>query len=144
MARMMIYLVILLSSMPLFAAGTMPSGQYWQCAVSDGDHKEWMANSSYQLTAINKAYDACKKESQNPESCKASKEACDAYLDGYMVSPIWQCTALDFYANAFKSNVYKKKYDAALAAQAYCQDNSDSPDSCYVRLFGCENLNKRT
>lgn len=136
--------IYLLFSSSLWASHVMEKVDYWRCAVIDNSTTQWTAQNSYRLTAINRAYDACKKQSQEPGSCKASKEGCEAYVNGFMVSPIWQCTGLDFDANVFQSNVYRKKYDAALAAKAYCRDNSDYPDSCYVRLIGCENLNKRT
>ncbi len=128
----------------LFAAKVLDeANSYWLCAVYDRTEKNWSARSNYRLTAINKAYEACKKESEQPASCKAAKEHCEAYVGGLPTSPLWQCTALDFYANPYVSIVYKKKYDAALASRAFCEDNSDYPESCYINLIACENLNER-
>lgn len=129
---------------PAFAVVVLHGeNDYWRCVVSDAEQKHWAAQSAYRRTAINKAYDACKKMSDKPSSCKAAVENCEAFINGLTTRPMWQCMALDFYANPFTSNIYKRKYDAALAAQAYCKDNSDYPDSCYINLITCENLNKR-
>lgn len=134
----------LMVTQPLFAAVVLHGeNDYWKCVVSDAEHKQYAAQSAYKRTALNKAYDDCKKTSQHPASCKAAIENCEAFIDGLTTRPMWQCVALDFYANPFVSNIYRHKYDAAFAAQAYCRDNSEYPDSCYINLITCGNLNKR-
>lgn len=114
---------------------------YWQCSVYDGAGKQWMVQSSYQLAAINRAFDACKKQSQHPATCKSSKEDCDAFVNGRSTRPLWQCTALDHTGTPWPSNLYPQRDDAALAAKAFCQHNNGSPDTCYVNLITCKNIN---
>jgi len=136
--------ILILFAPPLFAAKVLEGvNDYWKCVVYDSKQTQWAATSTYRLSAINKAYEACKKQSAVPSSCKAAKENCEAYINGMTTRPMWQCMALDFEANPFFSNIYRKKYDAALAARAYCKENSELPDSCYINLITCENLNDR-
>ena len=116
---------------------------YWQCTAHDAQNKQWTVSNSYQLTAINKAFDACKKASQIPGSCKSSREDCDFFLHGVSTRPMWQCPALDAEAKVWRSNIYIHADDAALAAKAYCHSKSDLPDTCYTYLFMCRNLNSR-
>lgn len=113
---------------------------YWQCTSSDGEDKQWVVNSSYERQAINKAFDACKKESRLPESCKTAHAACEAFVNGLSTRPLWQCTALDRFAKPWISNHYRHRDDAAIAAKAYCEEKSRAPDSCYINLLTCRNL----
>ncbi|WP_051131901.1 hypothetical protein [Legionella tunisiensis] len=39
---------------------------YWQCTAHDAQNKQWTVSNAYQLTAINKAFDACKKQVKYP------------------------------------------------------------------------------
>ena len=113
---------------------------YWQCTASDGEDKQWVVNSTYERQATNEAYDACRKQSRIPETCKAAHEACEAFLNGVSTRPLWQCTALDRFAKPWVSNPYSHRDDAAIAAKAYCEEKSKDPDSCYINLLTCRNL----
>ena len=116
---------------------------YWQCTASDGDEKQWVATGDYERSATNKAYEGCKKSSKLPLSCKVAKENCEAIINGVSTRPMWQCTALDQMAKAWPSSFYTHRDDAALAAKAYCQQRSSMPDSCYINLLTCKNLNEK-
>jgi hypothetical protein len=118
------------------------SGQngFWQCTTKDQDHKEWRYSSPYQKVAQNLAFDACKKESQAPASCKTSRDHCEHFINGLRITTAaahWRCTALDLEANAWKSNAHRSRIDAALAASAYCKSNSPVPETCYTNLVTC-------
>lgn len=115
----------------------------WRCTAFDAQNRDWIFESSFELTAINKAYEACKKQSNIPSSCKAAKEACELLVNGVTTRPMWRCVALDQMAEAWPSNIYRHRDDAALAAKAYCQDHSAFPDTCYINLITCKNLNAR-
>lgn len=124
-------------------AAPMLGANYWRCSAYDAQNKEWVGQSDYQLTSLNRAYEACKKQSQVPATCKTSKEDCDSIVDGISTRSMWRCVALDLAANAWPSNIYDQAGDAAFAAKAYCQANSSLPETCYVYLFTCRNLNPR-
>jgi hypothetical protein len=121
----------------------LASGNYWRCTTSDAANKEWNADSTYEISAINKSFDDCKKQSGNPSTCKASKETCEMFLNGASTRPMWRCTALDQMAKLWPSNIYSHRDDAAIAAKAYCQQGSSFPDTCYINLMTCKNLNTR-
>lgn len=116
-------------------------GTYWQCRVLDSAGKQWVEQSGYQLAAINRAFDACKKQSQYPDTCKSSKADCDAFINGNSTRPMFQCTALDHLATPWRSSLYPQPDDAALGAKAFCQQNSSSPDTCYINMITCKNIN---
>lgn len=113
----------------------------WQCIATDSRANEWKGEGSYQKNAINNARDLCKQESKEPNSCKTSIENCDSFLDSISTSPLWRCTALDQMAMVWKSEIYRKADDAALAAKAFCMERSAMPETCYTYLFFCKNLN---
>lgn len=115
----------------------------WECQVHDSTNMHWVGKGSYERAATNKAFEACKKESKVPETCRAAKENCDVFVNGKSTRPMWRCTALDQYAKTWRSRIYPHRDDAALAAKAYCQENSGMPDSCYIHLMTCVNLNER-
>lgn len=119
------------------------TGNYWRCSTYDAENKEWSMNSSYEKIALNKSYDECKKNSALPKSCKTAKETCEAFVNGVSTRPMWQCTALDQMAKTWPSNVYTHRDDAAIAARAYCQQKSAFPDTCYINLMTCKNLNNK-
>lgn len=137
------FLSYLLLSQTVFAEHFDPNSNYWYCSASDAEDKEWTVTSGYELAAINKAFDACKKESRMPATCKVAKENCEVFVNGLSTRPMWRCTALDQTAQPWRSNVYSQRDDAALAAKAYCQDESSLPDTCYINLITCRNLNSR-
>ena len=131
-------MTLILFSVPIIAAA---DPNYWICSASDG-HQTWSSQAAEQRAAINHAYDSCKKASELPKQCLSSRESCEFYLQGKSTRPLWQCTALDPDTKRWKSNFYSKRDDAALAAKAYCKDNSGYPDSCYIVLSSCKNLNE--
>jgi hypothetical protein len=136
-------LILILLSFILTTA-TWAEGSYWQCTTVDNQEKQWVAKNPYDRVAINKAYDACKKQSTNPSSCKSSKENCEYFSDGMSTRPAWRCTALDQMSKPWPSNLHTNRDDAALEAKAYCQQHSGMPDSCYINLLTCNNLNERS
>ncbi|CEK10713.1 hypothetical protein [Legionella hackeliae] len=133
--------IFLLSQTTLSAE--LSDSNYWKCTSYDADNKSWTAHSDYQITSINKAFDACKKQSRVPTTCKTSKEDCEAIVNGMTTRAMWRCLALDLAAVPWFSNIYDKASDAAMGAKAYCQANSALPETCYVYLFTCRNLNVR-
>jgi len=119
------------------------ASDYWECHVSDSADKQWLAQGSYQRIATNKAFEACKKQSEYPNTCKAANEACEAFVNGISTRPMWRCTALDQLSKVWRSAIYTHRDDAALGAKAYCHQHSGMPDSCYINLMMCKNLNER-
>ena len=135
-----IILALLLSGImvikPLWANNPAPnSDNIWECTVNDNEDHEWVAKSSYERVAINKAFEACKKESRVPTSCKPSKASCDDAANSSNNGIGWQCTALDQHAKLWFSKIHRNKDNAALDAKAYCKEHSSAPDSCYINLF---------
>lgn len=124
------------------SAFSMQSNEYWQCIAEDESKTQWSFSSEYKKEAINKAYDDCKKQSQDPKTCRTAETLCDYIINGHSSKPIWQCTAIDQNAEAWNSNFYANKNDAALAAKAYCENKSKLPASCYINLLSCKNLNE--
>jgi len=129
-------LILLSGSSSAFTASS-----YWQCVTEDSANKVWSARSFYQKAALNIAFASCKKESQNPVSCKTSASSCEGFNQGYSLRPMWQCTALDHEAQAWQSNFYAERYDAALGAKLFCKEKSGVPDTCYINLVTCMNMN---
>lgn len=119
---------------------TAPS-DYWMCRATDFDQKVFIGDSQYQRTALVQAISQCKKQSRIPSSCKASSENCDGILSGSMKRAVWQCTSLDTLANYWHSTIAKTDIEAALSAKAICQSQSAVPETCYVNMITCENLN---
>ncbi|MBA2652233.1 MAG: hypothetical protein H0U73_08205 [Tatlockia sp.] len=107
------------------------------CLTSDSENRHWLKISTYGLTAMNKSFDACKKESNFPTTCRVVKESCDLYIKEAAQETTWQCTALDFYGNPWRSTGSSKQDVTALAAKAKCRRNSLVPDSCYINLVTC-------
>jgi hypothetical protein len=125
-----------------FSAPLTGNNSYWQCTTEDKTNKQWTAKSGYQKMALNLSYDACKKQSQYPDSCKASNNNCEGFYLGMSTKPLWRCTALDRTAIPWQSNFYSQRDDAALAAQAFCKNKSTVPETCYVNMVTCRNLNE--
>lgn len=123
------------------AAPVLTKNSYWQCITEDKTNKQWTARNAYQKMALNIAYEACKKESPYPLSCKTSQASCDPIVRGRSIKPMWLCTALDSSALPWSSNLYTQRDDAALAAKAYCRENSNIPETCYVNMITCRNVN---
>ena len=127
-------ITVLLLANPLWAG----EASYWQCTTSDDDNKQWVMKSIYERAARAKTVDACKKQSENPSSCKTD---CEEFNHGVSTQPLWQCTALDQNAKPWISQAYTQRDDAAIAAKMRCQELSSIPDSCYISLSTCTNLN---
>ncbi|WP_242602002.1 hypothetical protein [Legionella yabuuchiae] len=148
MSNHLVVIIIMLSILganSLFADTTaVMKGQnsYWQCKAYDDQNNQWIAHSPYERVAINKAYDACKSQSKRPESCKTAHEYCETMIKGVTTRPMWRCTALDMHANAWVSDLYTSRNDAALGARAYCEHRSGMPATCYVNLLTCKNHNQ--
>lgn len=141
MIKYIIIIIFLGASSLSFAESIDLNGNYWQCSSHDATNTSWKAKSVYQKIALNFSFAACKKNSQSPASCHTSKANCKQFISGVSITPIWQCTAFDRDANAWKSNHYPHREDAALAAKAYCKQKSSIPDTCYINLITC--LNKQ-
>lgn len=125
---------------PLWANNPTDTTNYWQCVAQDKEGKQWVAKGSYARVASNKAFEACKKTSRVPSSCKAAQDTCDHYDDGMIKNPGWQCTALDRMAKPWSGRTYSSQDEAALAAKKYCQEHSSVPDTCYINLLTCHHL----
>lgn len=134
--------VITLALLPFLSFAGGSEVNFWQCHVEDENAQVWVAEHSYQRTAMNKAFENCKKESKNPQSCRAAITACDYFVNGVSTTPLWKCTALDRMSKEWESNPYPHRDDAVLAARAYCVQRSGVPDSCYVNLVMCKLKNK--
>lgn len=113
----------------------------WQCTTYDDTGKPWVIRSEYSRMAMNKAFDACKKESTIPASCKTSAQDCEVFVNGLSTRPMWRCTALDRSGAPWISNAYQNRDDAALAARAYCKEQSSIPETCYMNTITCQNRN---
>lgn len=115
---------------------------YWICKTHDNQNGEWTIKNTYQKVALNLSFDACKKGSKNPSSCNTSKNDCEGFRLGLSTKPYWRCTALDRTAAEWKSNYYPNREDAYLAAKDYCRSKSSEPESCYVHISTCINVNQ--
>ncbi|KTD23441.1 Uncharacterised protein [Legionella lansingensis] len=133
--------LLLLSQISLGA--TLIDTTFWKCKAHDAENRDWYGHNDYQLTAINRAFEACKRQSRVPATCKTSKQDCEMIVNGMSIRPMWRCVALDEAATPWMSNIYDDADDAAIAAKAYCQENSAIPETCYVYPFTCRNLNPR-
>lgn len=125
-----------------FSAPAMNKTNYWKCVTHDKANKQWTARSPYRKVAINVAFSACKKESVVPATCKTSASSCEGFVDGISTRPMWHCTAIDMAAQPWESNYYSNRDDAALAAQAFCKENSTLPATCYINMVTCMNMNE--
>jgi hypothetical protein len=115
----------------------------WICKAHDVAHQEWAAKNAYQKMAINFAFAYCKKQSKNPMSCKVSETDCEGFQQGISTKPFWRCTALDAQAAGWNSNYYANREEAGLAALSYCKAKSPAPETCFINLITCLNVNKQ-
>jgi len=115
---------------------------YWECYAQDAQKLEWVAQGNYERNALTEALDACKKQSSSPTSCQVSKETCELFVNGLTTRPMWRCTALDQLSKVWRSGIYRKRDEAAIAAKAHCKKHSAMSDSCYINLMMCKNLNE--
>ncbi|KTC69298.1 hypothetical protein Lbir_2037 [Legionella birminghamensis] len=138
-----IALLLLCAGIPGFAESVVSQEKNWECRAQDQTKKQWLGISNYELTALNKAFDACKKESQFPLSCKISRSNCDGYVNGNSISPLWQCTAMDSDAQPWLSVYFRHRDDAVFSAKDYCRGHSNVPETCYVNIVTCKNINQQ-
>jgi hypothetical protein len=136
------FLILLSATGVSWAEPIDPKSTFWQCSIQDGAQLQWTSQSTYRKIALTLAYDACKKNSQSPASCRMRRIVCDHFIAGINISPMWRCAALDREANLWRSNLYPHREEAAMAAKAYCAHNSDIPRTCYVNLITCVNKNE--
>ncbi len=134
------FVITLLFTQPVWSA-TLDMNNHWQCTTTDNMHIQWIAKNNSKQIALNHAFDECKKNSQQPASCQTSNETCENIVQGMNTKPMWQCTALDQLAKPWDSNIYDKRDDAAIAAKAYCEERSSMPQTCYINLLTCKDLN---
>lgn len=117
---------------------------YWHCTASDSEHKQWIEQSLYERAAISKAFDACKKHSHVPASCKVDIGVCEGFDHEMSIRPVWQCTALDEQGTTWHGQTNIDMDAAALSAKALCTQRSVAPDTCYINVLTCKNLNRRS
>ena len=123
------------------------NNSYWQCTAHDKLKKECKGTNTYERVASSKAFEACKKESSIPMSCKTDKDYCYYFTEG-TTNPkrdienrsMWHCSAIDQQAKYWVSNLYSNQDEAVLAAKSLCQKHSPIPDSCYVNLITCKKI----
>jgi hypothetical protein len=131
----LIWLLSCILSLPLFATSS------WECHVQDSAKQQWASTNFYQRVASSRAFEACKKQSNAPETCFATEESCELFINGSTTKPMWRCTALDQLSRPWRSSIYTHRDDAALAAKHKCHELSEMPDTCYINLMMCKNLN---
>ncbi len=127
----------------LFINSAWADDSYWQCSAHDIQGKQWMVNHLYEQVATNRAFEACKKESEAPVSCKALKDNCDYFSNGLSTRPLWRCTALDLMSKIWRNNPRPNRDEAAIEAHDICKRYSAMPETCYINLMTCKNLNER-
>lgn len=137
MSKQVIAIVLMFFIHPLWAYD-----DYWQCTAFDGAKHQWVIKNAYERVAENKALEACKKQSPVPSTCKIIKNNCDYFANGLSTKPFWQCTALDQMSKLWLSDFFNNRDEAAMNAKALCQKESGMPDTCYVNLLTCKNLNE--
>ena len=126
----------------LAIAPCVSADEQWECRSHDSVNLQWLAKSDYQRVATTVALDACKKKSAFPSACKTEIEDCELFINGVTTRPMWRCTALDQLSKVWRSTIYKHRDDAAMAAKSYCHHHSGMPDTCYINLLMCHNLNE--
>lgn len=142
----------IISTLLLLLMGTIKplwaeSNNYWQCMAHDALKKQWEAKSSYERVAANKAFETCKKESKVPTTCTAVQDSCNYFGKPIVITPgssegaIWKCTALDSAAHPW-IKMSSNRDAAALSAKSTCVQHSSVPDTCYINLLTCININK--
>ncbi|RUQ89505.1 hypothetical protein [Legionella septentrionalis] len=144
MHNQLLSLVITLIAVPAWGATILvpeAEGNLWQCSAFDREDKQWVAKAPYEQMALNKAFEACKKHSREPRTCKTAKEYCEANIKGLNSRPMWQCTAVDRMAKAWLGDFFPRGIDAAMGAKTFCIQHSAVPDTCYVNLVTCKNTN---
>ena len=133
-------LVSILLNINSYASTLRGSDSYWLCKSEDSDNKVWQSESSYKRKAVNDSYSMCKKNSQLASSCQTSYENCTMIIKGATLTNNWQCSALDRRGEIFKSDAFDSRNNAYAGAKSICKQLSPFPNTCYVRLFTCNNV----
>lgn len=133
--RLLLLLITFSISFSCFSQDT------WNCQVKDATGKYWEVQHKFRMSARNLAMDTCRKQSTAPNSCDFANQSCDTLYDGLSKDPLWVCLALDSTAKGWKNHPNKQKYDAALSAKGFCQHKSSVPETCYVNLLTCKDIN---
>jgi len=139
------WILILIASLfttSLIASTLRGQNSKWQCASYDEGGRQWLAQSSFQRAAINKAWQACKQDSEDPGSCETAKAHCEMLIHGRVLRSRWMCSSMDQMGQYWRSDTHNTRNDAVLGARLMCQEQSTFPSSCYVRLMSCKNLNR--
>ena len=137
MHKYVLSLSILLIINPVWAEDS-----YWQCSAADSKGMQWVVNHIYEQVASNKAIEACKKQSPAPASCNSLKDNCDYFSNGLSTRPLWRCTALDLMSKTWRNNPRPNRDEAAIEAKENCERHSSMPDTCYINLLTCKNINE--
>jgi len=116
---------------------------YWQCIAQDSQEKRWVVQSPYERVATTRAFEACKKQSAAPIGCKTPKDSCEYFTNGLSTRPMWRCMALDQMSKPWYSSIHANRDDAAIESKEICKNHSAMPESCYINLMTCKNLNER-
>lgn len=140
--NIIIYINLLLIFSPYGIAIASNDSKSWQCTAYDAEQKEWLEQSDYQITALNKSFAECKKQSRFPHTCTINKANCKALVFGIplKINSDWSCIALDEAGISWPSNIYNSAMEAAMAAKEYCRENSAVPDTCYIYNYTCKNF----
>lgn len=131
------YIITLLLFMAKTVFALVDDSSYWQCTISDVTGKTWLSKSPYKKVAMHVALEFCKKESNAPESCKNTSDQCLGVNQMPVFGLQWQCTAIDFAAEAWKSEFFPHRDEAALRAKSFCKNKSHLPETCYTNLVTC-------
>ncbi len=112
----------------------------WQCPAVDQYGQIYTVNSGFVKTAIYKSLDRCKNLSNVPATCQVERALCNHIGIRDTSKTYWQCFAFDNTAGKYSSGPYSDRYEAAHGAESLCKRLSETPSSCYVRLFICEKI----
>ena len=112
----------------------------WLCVAEDRYHHSWQSTGYHEQIALNRAFDACKKNSHLPFSCSVSQASCTAYDSKLLRTAGFQCVAIDKLATAWVGNTYRTPAKALMAAKRYCQNQSPLPDTCYTYPILCKTV----
>ena len=115
----------------------------WKCISHDNSNTSWSTTNHYKKVALSLAFEQCKKQSYQPASCRIQAEDCHYYSDGRDTTPMWQCTAVDEEAEGYTGTAYPNRIDAAFGSMAHCKQMSSSPDTCFINMITCININDR-
>lgn len=113
---------------------------YWTCQATDNNGGEWNGRSKFRRLALNKAWDACKNNSDEAGRCKVAKEWCNYHHGDVSMRRAWRCTAFDSTGDHWRSDFQLSRQEAVLSSRHLCKSYSSLPDTCQVRLITCKIL----